>query len=91
MIQLPTIVPKGEANSRIEVIIGLFTGKNQFTETLVGACIEHALPKEAINVPIIIKMKDLLINALRKKPSVTNPVEIIIVILTPQFSIKQSV
>jgi len=57
VIQDPTIVPNGEANSRIELTIGLFFGKNQFTETLVGACIEHARPSAAIRVPTIAKLK----------------------------------
>ena len=51
VIHEPIIVPSGEANSKIELTIGLFFGKNQFTDTFVGACIEQALPSAAIRVP----------------------------------------
>jgi len=57
VIWYPKIVPKGAPNRRKDVTIGRSFGGNHLTDTFVGACMEQARPKAAINVPILTTAK----------------------------------
>ena len=49
----PAMYPNGAEINKIELIKGLFTGRNHFKDTFGGACVEQALPKDAITLPTI--------------------------------------